>query len=161
MNAMKSHPSRAWPRFSGVLALFLAAAPAARAQVPGMVAAPQDIATCLCLERSVSALDADLAARSRAYQAKRQEVEALDLEVAQARQRVNVANSAEIDAFKSLLDRRNAAQTELAQRLTPDYARLVETYNRRVGDYNAQCAGRIYEPQALAQVRAALSCSTP
>jgi TolA-binding protein len=140
------------------LALTAVAGPAAHAQTPGFISSPQEVAACLCLERSVSSLANEAQARNRIYEEKRQALEQLERQVAEMRQRMNVNDTAQVDAFRNLLDRRNAAQAEFANQLTPEYAALVERYNRRVSEFNTQCGNRTYDPSVLASVRATLSC---
>ena len=140
------------------LALTALAGPAARAQAPAVISSPQEVAACLCLEQSVSSLATEVLARNRIYEEKRQALEQLEQQISEMRQKMNVNDVAQVDAFRQLLDRRNAAQAEFADQVTPEYAALVERYNRRVSDFNTQCGSRAYDPAALASVRANLSC---
>jgi hypothetical protein len=107
------------------LVLALGVVPPAWAQSATMITAPQDIAACLCLEQAVSVLARDMEARKAIYEEKGRLLEGLDGEVAASRRRLNVENPNEVAAFRDLLDRRNAAQAELADRAAPDYAALV------------------------------------
>jgi hypothetical protein len=139
-------------------ALTAIAGPAARAQAPAVISSPQEVAACLCLEQSVSSLANEVLARNRIYDEKRQALEQLEQQVSDMRQRINVNDIAQVDAFRNLLDRRNAAQTEFANQVTPEYAALVERYNRTVSQFNTQCGTRAYDPSVLASVRTTLSC---
>src|SRR5919198_41606 len=144
----------------GVVLAAVAASPG-RAQQATMLTSPQEIAACLCLDWAVNTLSSEMAARRKVYDEKRLEFDALDAEVAAARSRVNIENANEIAAFRTLLDRRNAAQTALAEQATPPYTAAVLAYNRRVDEYNARCGTHTYASQALAQARANLTCPAP
>jgi len=123
-----------------------------------MISSPQDVATCLCLERSVSTLSNEVLARNRIYEEKKGELGRLETELANQRSRMNVNDPAQVDAFRGLLDRRNAIQAEFAAQVTPEYSALVDNYNRQVGEFNARCSGRAYDGAVVASVRPTLSC---
>jgi hypothetical protein len=126
-----------------------------------VINSPQEIAGCLCLERSVSTLASEVAARNRIYEEKRRQFEQLDNEVNTRRPQVNVTDTAQVDAFRALLDRRNQAQAELTAQVTPETAATVDGYNRQVADFNARCANRAYNETVVASVRANLACPAP
>jgi len=98
------------------------------------------VTTCACQERLVSSLNGEVQAQSRAYEDKRRSFEALDQEVQTTRPRVDVKNPAEVDAFKQLLDRRDAAADTLNGQANENYAAAVKRYNDAVADYNDYCA---------------------
>jgi hypothetical protein len=142
---------------AAALALLVAAG-AAQAQV---VRAPDEIRSCLCKERTVAALNGEVQAQSRAYETQRQDVDALDQSVETGRPQVNVNNPADVDAFKSLLERRDTAADALAGPVTKSYAEAVQRYNQAVADYNAACAGKAFDPDQLAAAKQTLSCPKP
>ncbi len=141
-------------RLAAMLALMLAAG-AAEAQV---VRAPDEIHACLCKEQSVASLNQEVQTQSRAYESQRQSFEALDKAVQSGRPQVNVNNPADVDAFKRLLERRDAAADVLAGTATKSYADAVQRYNRAVAEYNGSCAGKAFDPDTLAAVKKTLSC---
>ena len=143
--------------FVGALALSSVADTAAAQAVRG----GDEARACLCQEQLVSSLNADVQAQSRAYEEKRQAFEALDKQVQTARPQVNVKNQAEIDAFKQLLERRDAAADALNGQATSSYAEAVRRYNAAVTDYNNNCAGKPFDQDQLGQERHNLVCPKP
>ena len=130
----------------------------AQAQV---VTSPDEIHACLCKEQSVATLNGEVQSQSRAYEEKRQGFEALDKQVQTSRPQVNVNSQADVDAFKRLLERRDEAADVLAGAATRSYADAVQHYNQAVSDYNANCAGRAFDPDQLATQKRNLSCPKP
>jgi len=130
----------------------------ASAAAQELVRAPDQIRGCLCQERSVGALNAEVQAQSRAYEDRRQAFQALDRQVQTTRPSVNVANQADVDAFKRLLEQRDHAADVLASDATKSYSDVVARYNQAVAAYNGNCAGKAYDPDQLAELRRTLSC---
>jgi hypothetical protein len=149
----------AW-RVAAVMATTLLG-PVGGAGAQELVRSPEQIRDCLCGEQSVAALNTEVQNQSRLYEDKRQAFQQLDQQVQAARPRVNVNNKAEVDAFRGLLARRDAAADALAGEVTRSYADAVTRYNRAVGDYNGGCAGKAYDPDQLAELRRNLSCPKP
>lgn len=145
------------------------AAIAAALALPGVTApgaaqivrALDEVRACLCKEESVSALNGEVQAQSRAYEEKRQTFEALDKQVQSTRPQVNVKSQADIDAFKQLLERRDEAADTLAGPATRSYTDAVRRYNEAVTDYNSACAGKSFDPDQLAQEKRTLACAKP
>jgi hypothetical protein len=125
------------------------------------VHSPEQIRSCLCQERSVAALNTEVQNQSRSYEEKRQAFQQLDKEVQAMRPRVNVNDRSEVDAFKRLLERRDAAADALAGDVTHSYTDAVSRYNQAVVSYNGSCAGKAYDPDQLAELRRNLSCPKP
>jgi hypothetical protein len=136
----------------------IAAIGTAKAQV---VRAPDEVRACLCKEQSVSTLNDEVQAQSRAYEAQRQSFEALDKAVQTGRPQVNVNSPADVDAFKHLLEQRDAAADTLAGPANKSYADAVQRYNQAVTDYNTACAGKAFDPDQLAALKQTLSCPKP
>jgi hypothetical protein len=139
-------------------AALIGAAHSTSAQI---VREPETVRACLCREQSVAALNDRVQGEHRAYEDKRQSFEALDKQVQASRQQVNVKNQTEVDAFKRLLEQRDAAADALAGSATQSYADAVETYNRAVGDYNSNCAGKTFDPEQMKEMRQGLVCPRP
>ena len=147
-------------RLAAVAAMILPGV-AGRAGAQELVRSPEQIRDCLCRERSVAALNGDVQNQSHVYEDKRQAFQQLDKQVQAARPRVNVNNQADVDAFKRLLERRDAAADALAGDVTRSYADAVSRYNQAVVSYNGSCAGKAYDPDQLAELRRSLSCPKP
>ena len=126
-----------------------------------VVRAPDAVHECLCKEQAVASLNGEVQAQSRAYEQQRQSFEALDKAVQTGRPQVNVNNSADVDAFKQLLEKRDTAADTLAGPATRSYADAVQRYNQAVADYNAGCAGKAFDPDQLAAAKQTLSCPKP
>jgi hypothetical protein len=131
----------------------------ASAAAQELVRAPERLRGCLCQERSVGALNAEVQTQSRAYEEKRQAFQALDKQVQTTRPSVNVANQGDVDAFKRLLERRDRAADALASDATKTYSDAVARYNQAVAAYNGTCSGKAYDPDQLAELRRSLSCA--
>jgi len=126
-----------------------------------VVHSPEQIRDCLCREQSVAALNTEVQNQSRSYEDKHQAFQQLDKEVQAMRPRVNVNDRSEVDAFKRLLARRDAAADTLAGDVTRSYTEAVSRYNQAVVSYNGSCAGKAYDPDQLAELRRNLSCPKP
>jgi uncharacterized coiled-coil protein SlyX len=147
-----------WQGGLGAVLVLVAMTGAAGAQV---VRSPDEIRSCLCQEQAVAALNANVQSQSRAYDQQRQSFEALDKAVQTGRPQVNVNNPADVDAFKRLLERRDAAADALAGPVTKSYADAVQRYNQAVASYNDSCAGKAFDPDTLAAVKKTLACPKP
>jgi hypothetical protein len=152
-------PCRKVPAFAflAFFGMIIVAADAGRAET---LRSPDLVRSCLCMERSVSALAHDVQVEHGTYEQSRKQVDELDAEVASRRNKVNTTDEADVDAFRRLLERRDQAATRFSDTTTPAYTSLVERYNRRVADFNAQCGGKSYDSAVLAAVQAGLSCSS-
>jgi hypothetical protein len=126
-----------------------------------VVRSVEQIRDCLCREQSVAALNAGVQSQSRLYEDKRQAFQELDKQVQTLRPQVNVNNQADVDAFKRLLERRDAAADAVAGDVTRQYADVVMRYNQAVASYNDACSGKSYDPDQLAELRRSLSCPKP
>jgi uncharacterized protein YukE len=146
-----------WVILGSMVALAAAASPTA-AQI---VRSPDEIRACLCKEQLVSTLNQNVQGEARAYEDKRRAFEALDKQVQSSRAAVNVNNSADVDAFKRLLDQRDASADALAGPATKSYADTVQRYNQAVSDYNGSCAGKSFDADAMAEQKRTLSCPRP
>jgi hypothetical protein len=142
---------------------------AAALMLPGMagavaaqtVRASDEVRACACKEQLVSTLNSEVMSQSSAYEAKRQAFEALDKQVQTARPLINVRNQAEIESFKQLLTRRDAAADALAAAANQSYADTVQRYNEAVSDYNASCSNKAFDPEKMAELKRTLSCAKP
>lgn len=147
-----------WSVVLGAMLTLAAFATPTQAQI---VRSPEEIRTCLCKEQSVATLNQNVQTEARAYEEKRRAFETLDKQVQSSRAQVNVNNPADVDAFKRLLDQRDAAADNLAGSATKTYADAVQRYNQAVADYNASCAGKSFDADAMAEQKRTLSCPRP
>jgi len=141
---------------TGIMTLALiCATPPLRAEV---LSSPESIRRCLCAEQGVAALSAQVQAGYAAYEEGRKRADMLNDIVQTKRPQVNVNNAAEVDAFRHLLEQRDEASAQFADKTSPDYAAQVERYNAKVAEFNSSCANKSYDSVVLAQVKAGLSC---
>ena len=145
---------------AAIAAMVAATAVDAQAPPPGYSEAGE-IAACLCLSRSVSALSADLTARQQAYNAVRDELARLDAELERERGAVDVNNPQSVAQFRELLERRDGVFRRQRSQGFADLSAATERYNARSAEYNARCANRPRDPGLLARVEATLSCPPP
>ena len=155
--------------WAGVAAI-VAAVPAA-AQAPGypvppppaVYASPEaaEIAHCLCLDREVATLRADMDSKQRAYDAVRDELARLDSQLQRARAGMNVDDPQSVARFRQLLEQRDTAFKRQTGLVTGDLSSATQAYNARVNEYNSRCANRPRNPAVLNQVQATLTCPTP
>ena len=147
-----------WSVAMAALGMLAAFAHPAAAQI---VRSPEEIRACLCKEQGVSTLNQNVQNEARAYEEKRRAFETLDKQVQSSRTQVNVNNPSDVDAFKRLLDQRDAAADALAGPATRSYADTVQRYNQAVAEYNGSCAGKSFDADAMAAEKRALSCPRP
>lgn len=120
-----------------------------------------EIAACLCLWQSVSALSAEMNAKQQSYGAAQQELTQLDAQLQSERARIDVNNPEAVAHFRQLLERRDAAFRRSTQMATGDLADVTARYNALTNEYNARCANRPRDPDLLARVQATLVCPRP
>jgi uncharacterized protein YukE len=147
-----------WSAATAALVVLAAFANPAAAQI---VRSPEEIRACLCKEQGVSTLNQNVQNEARAYEEKRRAFETLDKQVQSSRTQVNVNNPSDVDAFKRLLDQRDAAADALAGPATRSYADTVQRYNQAVAEYNGSCAGKSFDADAMAEQKRTLSCPKP
>lgn len=147
-------------RLAAVLAV--AAVPAVHAQVPlpppGPIPEASDIASCLCLGRTVNALNAEMAGQQAAYRANRAELAQLDAQLDSERATLDVNNPEAVAQFRALLARRDAAFRRGTGLAAGTLSSVVQRYNGSVNEYNARCANRPRDPVLLRNVEATLVC---
>jgi hypothetical protein len=129
--------------------------------IPGLLVDPGDVRQCLCLERSVSALNQEVGAKGRAYEDSQRELQQLDAEISRRRQSMNTENAADVEAFRQLFDRRQALYGRVHGELIGDYQATVARYNQSVAGFNQNCSGKSYHPPTVAAVQPTLSCPAP
>ncbi|HUN47559.1 MAG TPA: hypothetical protein VMU85_13605 [Stellaceae bacterium] len=125
---------------------------------PAVLTSPSDIAACLCRDQSVNALKADMARQQAAYDGAQKEFQQLNAQVEAQYPQVNVNDSGSINAYRQLLQQRDAAGARLTNQASPAYSASVDRYNQAVQGYMSQCGGKSYEASALAAAQQNLSC---
>jgi len=139
----------------GLLAML--APGAARAQVPPPPEVA-DITACLCLQRAVSALSADMNARNQALDTVTRQLSDLDAQLARDKSTINVNNPDAVARYKALLERRDAAYRQSIGPIHADATQATARYNARVSEYNARCANRPFNSAIVAQMQVNLVC---
>lgn len=143
-----------------VLALGLlsgAAVIPARAQT---VTDPNAIRSCLCEEQFVLGLQDTVNGRRQTLDAAQKTQATLSNQVETRRAQINVYDNAELDAFKQLLEQRDASIAATAA-ATQSYDDAANRYNDAVAAYNGSCAGHSYDETVLRSVRTTLACPRP
>ncbi len=128
---------------------------AARAQVPPEAA---EITACLCLQRAVSALSAEMNAKNQALNAVTQQLADLDSQLARDRSTINVNNPDAVARYKALLERRDGAYRQSIGPVHAEAEQATARYNVRVSEYNARCANRPFNSAIVAQIQINLVC---
>ena len=115
---------------------------------------PNAIRACLCDQQLVLGLQNDVGSKRQALESSQRSQSSLANQVDTRRAQINVYDHSELEAFKQLLQQRDAAIAATAD-ATRTYDDAAEGYNRAVAGYNANCAGRSYDDAVLRQVQAA------
>lgn len=139
----------------GLLAML--ASGAARAQVPPPPEVA-DITACLCLQRAVSALSANMNAKNQALDTVTRQLSDLDAQLARDKSTINVNNPDAVARYKALLERRDAAYRQSIGPVHAEAEQATAGYNARVNEYNAHCANRPFNSAIVAQMQVNLVC---
>lgn len=113
---------------------------------------------CLCLEQAVESRRFELEVRNGIFEKARADMQAVEAEVTQRRPTVNVDDPNQVDAFRSLLARSDAARSHYELTAVPDQQRAVGQYNAVVEQLNASCKGRSFSTYAWTAARQNLTC---
>lgn len=119
---------------------------------------PKEIAFCLCLEQSVAAKAADMRSLGALYSDETRQLAAMNADIDRKRPLVDVQNQAQIDAFKVLLEQRDAALDKYQWSTLPKYQASVARYNEKVDMVLKRCSGHPLDQAALDQAKQKLSC---
>ena len=114
---------------------------------------PNTIRSCLCDQQFVLGLQNDVSGKRQALESSQRNQASLANQVDTRRAQINVYNHAELEAFKQLLQQRDASIAATAE-ATRTYDDAAVGYNQAVAGYNANCAGRSYDEAVLRQVEA-------
>lgn len=142
----------------GIGVVGLALTGTAQAQMPPEAA---EIGHCLCMDQEVQSLSADMTAKMAALRDLNQRVAALNARLRRERRVINVNDPAEVERYKALLERRDAARKGALGSVWQSADEAVRRYDAVVREYNGSCAHRLFDPVLLRQVRATLSCTAP
>ena len=130
---------------------------AARTQVPPP-SEVADITACLCLQRAVSTLSADMNAKKQALDTVTRQLSDFDAQLARDKSTINVNNADAVARYKALLERRDAAYRQSIGPVHTDAELATARYNARVNEYNAHCANRPFNSAIVAQMQVNLVC---
>ncbi|HEY1506890.1 MAG TPA: hypothetical protein VGF92_21490 [Stellaceae bacterium] len=123
-----------------------------------VVSDPNVIRSCLCEQQFVLDLQSGVGAKRQTLESSQRNQASLASQVDTRRAQINVYNHTELDAFKQLLQQRDASMDATAD-ATKTYDDAAERYNQAVAAYNANCAGRSYDDTVLHQIQATpLAC---
>lgn len=114
----------------------------ALAQYPPVQSNEVEIATartCLCLERAVAERKFEMDVRNGIFEKAQGDLQATEAEVERQRPTVNVNDPAQVDAFRTLLAKRDAARAQYERVAVPDQQQAVGRYNAVVEQLNATC----------------------
>lgn len=140
----------------------LAVSGAARAQVPPEEAAEAtEIQRCLCLQREVSQLAAEMAARRAALRRANQRFADLDAQLRRERASLDVNDPVALERYKRLLEERDAAWKDSVGPVWAAANDAVARYNARVREYDNSCAHRLFDSVLMRQIQATLTCQAP
>jgi hypothetical protein len=113
---------------------------------------------CLCLERSVEDRRFELDVRNGIFEKSLADLQTVERDVEQRRAKVDVNDQGQIDAFRTLLARADAARTHYEQTAVPEQQQAVGRYNAVVDRLNAACKGRSFTTYAWQAARKDLVC---
>ena len=150
--------TRVSKRWCLAIAVVASVSLATSAPAQTLLRSPQDIGRCLCQNRAVDELRAQMDRQFRVYEESRQRYAALEDQVDAVRARMNVQDREQVESFQRLLDQRDDARRRFQDEATPPYAAAVDRYNAAVDAYNGTCANTVFDPIALEQVQKALYC---
>jgi hypothetical protein len=122
-----------------------------------VISDPNTIRSCLCEQQFVLDLQDGVASKRLALESSQRSQASLANQVDTRRAAINVYDSGELDAFKQLLQQRDASIAATAN-ATQTYDDAAERYNAAVAAYNASCAGHSYDESVLRQAKATLAC---
>jgi hypothetical protein len=122
-----------------------------------VISDPNTIRSCLCEQQFVLDLQDGVASKRLTLESSQRSQASLANQVDTRRAAINVYDSGELDAFKQLLQQRDAAVAATAN-ATQTYDDAAERYNAAVAAYNASCAGHSYDETVLRQAKATLAC---
>lgn len=147
-----------WPILAVAIGLSIAVTFPWPAAAQNVLISPADVAACLCRDQAVKDQKAELTRQQAAYDSAQSEFQQLNTEVETQRPQVNVNDSGSINAFRQLLDRRDAARVRFTDQASPAYSAAVDRYNQSVQSYMNQCGGKSYDSRALEAAQQSLSC---
>lgn len=113
---------------------------------------------CLCLEQAVEQRRFELEVRNGIFEKARADMQSLEREVEQRRPAVNVNDPNQVDAFRTLLARADAARSHYEFVAVPEQQQAVAQYNAAVTQLNSACQGRSFTTFAWTAARQNLSC---
>jgi hypothetical protein len=143
------------------LALGLAAAAAWGAASPATAQQMQtveELRTCLCLEYQLDQLRDEIAARKQEYDAQQAEVAKIQARAIEGYERVDVDDPNSVEAYKTLVVQRRAAEQHLQREVAPAYNAAVKAYDDLQAQHTQQCANRSYRQEDLAVAAQGLNC---
>ena len=150
--------ARLWRSMAIGISAIMVAISADGVQAQIVLHSPRDIAACLCQDQTVGNLRDEMELQKQIYETSKSEYDALAAEAERQHAELNINDSDAITAYRQLLERRDVAEANFKLEAAPTYAAVVARYNQAVQSYNASCAGKAYDPDALAVAQNGLYC---
>ena len=122
---------------------------------------PAEIANCLCLRRTVDALGADMSAKQQGLADIRAQLDRATAELEAVRNRTDVNDPAAVARFREMLAQRDALFRQANGDAVGEAGAVVERFNQRSQEYNANCANRPMDPGLVERAQATLACPGP
>jgi hypothetical protein len=141
---------------AGIAGLLMSGA--AHAQMPTEAA---EINRCLCMQREISQLSAEMSAKMAALRRADRRVAALSARLRRERPTLDVNNPAAVEHFKVLLAERDSAWKDSVGPVWRAANDAVARYNARVREYDDSCAHRLFDSVLMRQIAATLTCPAP
>jgi hypothetical protein len=126
----------------------------AQAQIPNEAA---EINACVCQQAASAALAGEKDAKAQALATVDRQLADLNAQLDAEKPRVDVNNPDAVSRFKLLLGRRDDTRAQLSPAQAAA-AQAVDRYNASVDEYNRRCAGRPFNAELWAQIRARPNC---
>lgn len=118
------------------------------------------IGLCVCEQQRLEALMSTLRDRQESYQSSQNTLNGLNRDLATRRDKMNVYDDSEVEAYRRVLEQRDAAAA-VSSNATDSYNAAILRYNQAFGDYNASCAGKSFDQSVYSSAQASLSCPKP
>lgn len=132
-----------------------AVSPAAAQQMQSV----EELRTCLCLEYQLDQLRDEIAARKQEYDAQQAAVAEIQARAIEGYEKVDVNDPNSVEAYKTLVVQRRAAEEHLQREVAPAYNAAVKAYDDLQAQHTQQCANREYRQEDLAVAAQGLNCA--
>lgn len=133
------------------------ALPAGAQQVVPAVSS-EDAATCLCLERALPGLRAEMELRRGIMQEREGELERLGMDIEVKRAAMTPGDDAAMGELKALIARQQSLRALIRRDIVPSYQGSIAELNAAIAIYNERCAGKRIEQADIDRLSGQLQC---